>query len=210
MDDFCYELFEPRDEAEAIMRQAKEDLYELLKSRLRKSFEDVKSAEDELVELNCQIAHKKRELEDITKRCEEKLSYERTRLPKEFVNQILHSLTKGFAPGDIVYHISGKYKRENCPVCLGERTISAIICGNERSVQCPECKGRGYTESYYHEIEERIVDRVDVRLCFENGKVGIWNSENVFLRGSEYHSSIGDVFSTREEAEAAVKERDNK
>ena len=210
LEDFDLEdMFDDMGAAEKVVAQAQQQLSELLKDGIKKTIADAAQARKELADLARQITKARCELlkwqREAAKAQEE---FEKARdfdIPKKYIDRIVHNLTGDFAPGDKAYVVKRDRERRTCPMCNGEKKVHATIAGEVISVQCPNCDGKGVV---YQElppvIEEKTVTEVRLTLCFKKDRVSLWNTENLYLSGSEWSVSPRNVYHSPEEARAAM------
>jgi len=197
--------------ADAIICEAKEQLLSLLTEEAKSTLSSAVKAKEELRKLDNEICYAKQRLNDIVwqqKREEEKLANMKNHsLPREFVKRIVTNLTGDYAPGDTVFIIASHTQYDKCPMCNGAQKVSAIIGEDRYDVQCPRCNGYGQVHTDSHQVVEKKVSEVRVKLCFEADRVNRWSTDSVFLNGCDFSISPENLYRTTEDAEKAMLEK---
>lgn len=204
------DVYEPT-AADEIYTEAVEKFKSLLSGEVKAIAEQARGAQKELDELQYQIEQRKNALEfaqaELEKEKAKAIQYKMHDLPRELVNRMVAETTGGFAPGDKAFRIKEDTSYPKCPRCGGEKKLIAKLGnGEEALVRCPRCDGSGTVKVVKRSIEETEVKRVEMRLCFEDRRCGIWTSDAVFIRGREYAISPKNLYREKEEAEAALAE----
>lgn len=202
------EYYTEPSEADLIIEEAKEKLFNLLTDDTKKTMNMVANAKNQLAELENEIRNKKWRLGNLTEKInnmEEKLEQAETRdIPRKYIAKFVKDATGDFVPGDKVWYLQYKGITEECPDCYGKKKVVANILGKETEVSCPTCTGYGYLRKTSYEIVQKEVEEVCLKLCFKNDRVGYWNRECVYLRGIDSAVNIKHIFKTKDEAEQAL------
>lgn len=212
-DDICVgpeDIFESLSEAEQVVERAKHELYDLLKADIKNTLQEAVAAKKELTKLHNEVASTRYEAGKWKKKIEqEKARFEQAKdfeIPKMYLDRIVRNYTGGLAPGDTVYVIEKENQYEICPKCKGAKKVEAILDGETVPVSCPVCDGRGKISVLFPpKVAEKKVTGVYLKLCFENGRVGIWNTDNVFLDKSDWGEDPKKIYRTQQEAQEALK-----
>ena len=203
-----YGCFAEPSEADLVIDEAKEKLYDLLKDEIKKTIEEANEAKKKLDRLKSDVYTEEYKLSYIKSQQEqEKKKLDELKadhLPREFIRRLVTKYTGDICPGDIVYVIREDHKQRTCPMCGGTQKVNADIDGIPYMVKCPECDGRGYLYDITRYIKEKIVDEVRMKLCFEADRVGIWSQDTISLRGQDWNTAPDSLYRSREEAEAAL------
>lgn len=206
-EDYLYES----SKADELMEEMKDKLHELITDEAKEIMEAYRAAEGEISELNKQIGRKKvmiRNLQEELKELEgKKIKAEKYDMPRKYIDAFVRDITGCFAPGDKVFVLQSKAKITTCNKCNGEKKVVAIIEGEESTIECPKCKGYGKVSEWYDIVEEKQIENVHLKLCFQKDRVGVWTSDSVYVRGQEYAVKPEYIFKSREDAEKAMKER---
>ena len=209
------EYFDEPGEADAVIADAQAKLNGLLTDAIKSTLEKVQKAKDELKEIQYETTIAKVECEQIKEKLErEKAAFENYRkdeLPKEFIRRMVTAVTGDFAPGDTVFIPSARYMSKVCGVCKGAKKVYAEASWDHKTYEfaCPRCKGNGNETITTYRVEEKTVVRVDYRLCFEKRSASSWSRDAVYLNGEDWATSPERLYRTREEAEAAAKEKND-
>ena len=205
----CY--VEPS-EAEAIIRDAKEKLNDLLTEEIKQTIESAREAKRDLEQLQEEIRSAQYRLGNL------KLEHEREekkwqeldqyRMPKKYIQKLVEAVAGDFAPDDTVYAIKIKYTSEDCPLCHGAQTVECTVADRPGSISisCPTCHGSGKISKWKYHVEKCTVSAVYLKLCFHSDHVSYWNTECVFLDNHDTSYDIKTIFHTQEEAEKALAE----
>lgn len=200
-------------EADCVIKNAVDELENLLTSEARSLMEQARSAKKESEGANMELLRLKRAISEADAELERKKrkldEYEKTCLPNEFVRRMVFNATGGYAPGDKVYQIVSDRHESKCTACGGSKEISVTIDGTEHKAQCPVCKGWGYVATYTDRIKESTVSSVYLKLCFRKDRVSYWNTECVFLDGKDSSTNPKKIFRTKEDAERAIAEKED-
>lgn len=202
-------LSEPS-EVDKIIEEMKDKLHGLITDEAKDMMEDYRNAKEEICVLNREVSRKKVEVNTLQQKINElEIQYEQIdkyKMPKKYIDSFVRDVTGYFAPGDKVFIIDNKSKRIQCDKCKGEKKVKAIIEGEESTIECPKCRGYGVVSEYSKVIEEKTIDGVHLKLCFEKDRVRIWTSDSVHVRGQEYAVNPNEIYKTYEEAEKSLKE----
>src|SRR5699024_4201960 len=106
-----------------------------------------------------------------------KIKAEKDDMPRKYIDAFVRDITGCFAPGDKVFVLQSKAKRTTCNKCNGEKKVKAIIGGEENNIECPKCKGYGAVSEWYDIVEEKQIEDVHLKLCFQNDRVSVWTSD---------------------------------
>lgn len=201
--------------ADEIIEKAKEDISALLSNEVKSTVEKAVSAKEELSDLQREIYSRQFELErlkqnidEMRDKCDKTENYE---VPRRYIQKFVKNAIGGFVPGDKVWVIGNKREEQKCQTCGGSRkTIANIDAVGEVEVSCPVCSGRGYTFIDHYSPVQRIIDRIDLKLCFSSNRVNYWNRENIYLTGREYSIDLKDIYPTEAAAREAISEREKK
>jgi len=203
-------LYEPS-KANELMEEMKDKLHELITDEAKEIMEAYRAAEGEISELNKQIGRKKvmiRNLQEELKELEERhIKADKYDMPRKYIDTFVRDITGSFAPGDKVFVLDNRARRVSCDKCNGEKKVVAIIEGEESTIECPKCKGYGTVSEGYDIVEEKQIENVHLKLCFQKDRVGVWTSDSVYVRGQEYAVKPERIFRSKEDAEKAMKER---
>lgn len=190
-------------------QEIEEIVDERVKSKIQAVIDEYGRAVDRLDILQSSVRSKGNEL----KQLEEKLEYikndDKYNMPRMYINKFVKEHTGGYAPGDKVWVISSKYERVICDCCEGTGKLKVNLPVGERIVNCPDCRGYGFNHVAKKVIEEKKVERVDLRLCFTD-RVNLWNNECVYCYNCDGSIKPEYIFRTKEEAEQALKEMEEK
>ena len=195
-------------EIDGIIEEMKDKLHSLITDEAKGVMNEYKKAKNELDELSRQVGRKRVVLNNIQEELKElegkKIKAEKYDMPRKYIDAFVRDITGCFAPGDKVFVLQSKVKRTTCNKCNGEKKVKAIIGGEENNIECPKCKGYGEVSESYDIVEEKQIENVHLKLCFQNDRVGVWTSDSVYVKGQEYAVSPERIFKSREDAEKSM------
>lgn len=214
LDDWEEYLTEPGD-AELIICEAKARLEGLFTEQVQATLDEAKNAEEKLARLKCEIAgleNKKTALIDELHAKENLIVETDKQVPQKYVNAFVRDAIGDFAPGDTVWVLQYKQHRVCCPTCNGAKKILASINGTDTYVQCPSCNGYGTIDEGGWNAVEKKISEIDLTLCFSESykHLGAWSLNCIRLYGEDISHSKKSLYKTKEEAEAAAKEKNQK
>lgn len=190
---------------EGLEQQIEEIVDKHIKNKIQSVIDEYNHAVEYLVNIRGEITAKENEL----KQLEEKLEYikndDKYNMPRMYINKFVTEYTGGYAPGDKVWVINYKHGYVTCDWCGGSGKLKINTGVGEKIISCNNCHGNGRVSVPKRVIEERIVERVDLKLCFED-RVNLWSTECVYCRSCDYPTESKYIFRTKEEAEQALKE----
>ena len=186
-------------------QEIEEIVDERVKSKIQAVIDEYNNAVEYLVNIRGEIAAKENELKQLEEKLEYIKSDDKFNMPRMYINKFVTEYTGGYAPGDKVWVISNKYERVVCDCCGGSGKLKINTGVGEKIISCNNCHGNGRVSVPKRVIEERIVERVDLKLCFTD-RVNLWSAECVYCRSCDYHTEPKYIFRTKEEAEQALKE----
>ena len=192
--------------ADEIIKKAKDEMCGLLDQEVFDMLEEIDDAKRKLDELETSILIKESRLKELEENIKREEEYDISNAPKSFLKRIVKEYTDGYAPGDRVFRIKPEYETVECPMCKGKKKVLAEIDGLTAAVTCPTCSGSGSKRKTRYVVSEDTVSEVHLKLCFHDDRVGIWNNENVFVRGSDFSVRPDKIYRTREEAEEKINE----
>jgi len=209
-DDYDYDDVVEQSKLDEIMSETIEKINAVVKDDVKATLSEAQTAESKVVQLRGELArleseinHKKAETERLIARFEQLNQYD---LPRGVVEKAVKAVTSDFVPGQEVFCITSKGVRAQCPTCNGNKKITIAIGGNKREIECPDCRGYGYKTEYVKEITQKTVKNIHLTLCFNDNRISYWESDVLYFHGEDYRSSNKDVYATKEEAEARLKE----
>lgn len=195
-------------EADLVIEEAKSKLHELVKEEAKHMMQAYRVARDDLGNINRDIRRGQSDLVNLQGKIkeleEEYEKFQKTEMPKRYIDRITRSYTGGFAPGDVVYVVETERRAHLCDTCHGLKVISAVIDGVEQPITCIKCKGRGTLESYNKIIKKSKISSVNFTLCFHKDRVGVWSSNVIYLQGKDRATPPKDIYRTQKEAEEAI------
>ncbi|MBR3020430.1 MAG: hypothetical protein IKH57_25760 [Clostridia bacterium] len=201
-------------QAESIIQQAADDLQAVLSEKAKSIIQQAKEARSELEKIKqeiawneCRVHETELELREAQQKAE---NFEKHEMPAKYIQAFVRDATGFYAPGDKVFYAKTVYERKECPICHGKKKINASYEGKMLSVSCPQCSEYGSIGIEHHEVKETEVSNVYLKLCFDKYRANYWNTESVFILGSEYSVNPERLFKTREEAEAFIKTKEGK
>lgn len=204
------EYYTEPSEVDLIIEEAKEKLNDLLTDNVKNAMEKASAAQKRLEELEREIQNKAWELKGLKEKVtsmEEKVELAETRdIPRKYIAKFVKDATGDFVPGDKVWYLQYKGITEDCPDCHRKRKVIANVLGKNTEVACPTCDGYGYLRKTSYEIVPKVVESVQLKLCFREDRVSYWSRECVYLKGRDSHTNIKHIFKTKEEAEQALAE----
>lgn len=160
--------------------------------------------------IECELRSHNLELERVKRQIEElKAKYEKLdnhNLPKSIVQKMVKAVIDDFYLGQEVYVINREEVSEKCELCKGNKKITVDINNNKTDVACPSCEGRGYNWKSEYSINKEKISCIDLKLCFREDHVNYWTKDCIYLAKHEYSSKKENLFATKEEAEARLKE----
>lgn len=208
-DEYCEKHFIEPSEADMIIEAAKQKLHGVVNAEARKVLEDYKTAQEQLENLNKEIRAKEHDMELIheeLRRLEKELEQtDKYDMPRKYINKFVKDITGNFVPGDRAWIIDTECEWRECDRCNGTKEIEAIIDGKTQTIKCIQCEGRGETRKIAKKIRETRIHNVHLKLCFGEDRVGVWTSDSVYIKGQDWAIRPGDIYSTEEEAEKAMK-----
>lgn len=207
LDDYN-DIFNEPSEAEAIILKAQADVAELLTAEVKQTIVEVAGSKARLEQLRQEIRSAERRLSNLQKQVEDaKDRAEQAELfdvPAKYISKFVRNAVGDFAPGDTVWVVKSAGEWKECPTCNGRKKVAAQVLGKEAVITCPDCNGNGQKRYPYSVVEKRTIDRIYLRLCFSPNRVSYWNTENIYLRGDSFHTSLKYVFTSEEEALASI------
>ena len=194
--------------ADLVIEEAKSKLHELVKEEAKHMMQAYRVARDDLDNINRDIRRGQSDLVNLQGKIkgleEEYEKFQKTEMPKRYIDRITRSYTGGFAPGDVVYVVEVERKTHLCDKCNGLKVIKAIIDWVEQPIACPKCNGRGTLESSNKVIKKSKISSVNFTLCFHEDRVGVWSSNVIYLQGKDWATPPKDIYRTQKEAEEAI------
>lgn len=197
-------------QAESIIRQAADDLQAVLSEKIKEIIQQAKEARSQLEKIRqeiawneCRIHETELELREAQQKAE---NFEKLEMPAKYIQAFVRDATGFYAPGDKVFYVKTTCDRKECPICHGKKKINASYEGETFSVFCPKCDGYGSIGIKHPGVVETEIKNVYLKLCFDKYKANYWNTESVFVSGSEYSVDPKRLYRTREEAEVYAKE----
>lgn len=177
---------------------------ELVTKEGAKILSEYNSAQKALREAKREIARSEWKLRRLREKIDEVEKTEVSNIPNEYINKFVAKYTKGFAPGDTAYVVRESFKKEKCDLCEGKKRLKVKSPAKKEGliVDCPECGGRGIVRKASYEVKEEKIESVDLKLHLEKGRVQIWSSDTIRFFGADYSSTVANVYTTLEEAEA--------
>lgn len=201
-------------QAESIIQQAADDLQAVLSEKAKSIIQQAKEARSELEKIKqkiawneCRVHETELELREAQQKAE---NFEKHEMPAKYIQAFVRDATGFYAPGEKVFYAKTVYERNQCPICRGKKKIEVNYEEKTLSVCCPECDGCGSIGIDHMEVVETEVNNVYLKLCFDKYRANYWNTESVFLQGSNYPVNPKYLFKTRKEAEAFIKTKEGK
>lgn len=203
--------FESRAGVDEAISQFSETLSALLKDEVKEQAEQYQSLSEKLNLLREEISNKERNLKSAQEKLEAlETKFEQSDLhemPQRYVDRFVEKYTKGICPGDKVWTVKRKISTKTCPCCRGAKKVKAKIDNRDMKVKCPGCEGLGSISNVSHYANERTVEQVFLKLCFEEYRVSVWTIDTISLRGSDYSENVSEIFKTKEECERYISEK---
>ena len=194
--------------ADLVIEEAKSKLHELVKEEAKHMMQAYRVARDDLDNINRDIRRGQSDLVNLQGKIkeleEEYEKFQKTEMPKRYIDRITRSYTGGFAPGDVVYVVEVERKTHLCDKCNGLKVIKAIIDWVEQPIACPKCNGRGTLESFNKVIKKSKISSVNFTLCFHEDRVGVWSNNVIYLQGKDWATPPKNIYKTQKEAEEAI------
>ena len=195
-------------EADLVIEEAKSKLHELVKEEAKHMMQAYKVAIDDLDNINKNIRRKQNVLDNLQGKIkeleEEYEKFQKTEMPKRYIDRITRNYTGGYAPGDVVYVVETERRAHLCDTCHGSKVISAVIDGVEQPIACIKCNGRGTLESSNKVIKKSKISSVNFTLCFHEDRVGVWSNDVIYLQGKDWATHPKNIYKTQKEAEEAI------
>lgn len=204
-----YDEYEDYINIDGFEREIAEIVGGRVKSKIQAVIDEYNNAVESLVSVRGEISEKENELKQLEKKLEYIKNDDKYNMPRMYINKFVKEYTGGYAPGDKVWVINSKYERVTCDCCDGTGKLKANSAVGGKIVKCPDCGGYGFNHVAKRVIEGGRVKQVDLTLCFTN-RVNLWNNECVYLEDAEYSTDPKYIFSSKEEAEQALKEMEEK
>ena len=210
------DVFSEPSEADQIMDDAKEKLFQCLNEYVKSYYDGWKDAKPKLDDLNRKLYEKENELraiEDKIRKAEEKAENLDSEMPQKYVDAFVRKYTGNVAPGDKVWVAGYSTKCETCPMCNGKKRVTVNIGDRETEIKCPECDGYGHKTVYTYAPAEKHVKDVRLSLVFRDEyhyRVNAWTADTVNLNDSDYYIGKDKFFLTKEEAQADCDKRNKK
>lgn len=208
MFDYYEDIITEPSEADMIIEEMKDKLHELIKDEAKSIMEDYREANSQLGNLNSEIRRKKRQVEQIEKTIKELQEKheqaDKRDMPRQYIDRFVRDYTGNFAPNDKVWIIEKNYEWIKCDKCKGERQILATVDGKEHMIRCINCNGDGRIRKTVKNIKETRIHSVHLKLCFGEGRVNIWSSDCIYVKGGDYSVDPKNLYRSREEAEEAI------
>lgn len=201
-------------QAESIIQQAADDLHAVLTEKAKAIIQQAKEARSQLKKIRqeiawneCRIHETEMELKEAKKKAED---FDKHEMPARYIQAFVREATGYYAPGDKVFYVNENFIRKECPICNGKAKIDVQYKGETLFVPDPHCKGNGFITETQYEVRQTEISGVYLKLCFQQNRVGYWNTDSVFISGREYSIKPEHLFRTNEEAEAFIKTKEGK
>ena len=204
-----YQCFDDENKADDIIHEAIEKLKAEMTDQAKAVIAEYAVAKAQKERLEAEIEKLKTEAEDL------KAYYQRlnsTELPKEFVQNMVKTVSGDYAPWDKAWMIKESVSKDLCPYCYGKTKINIKYCdtGKLDEIECPRCKGKWYVVLTKRSCEEVRVREVNVKLNFDSHAVRYWTTDTIEIQGMEYPVSADRVYPTIEDAKKALKKMEAK
>lgn len=204
-----YDEYEDYIYTDGFDQEIEEIVGERVKSKIQAVIDEYNNAVEDLVNIRGEITAKENELKQLEENLEYIKNDDKYNMPRMYINKFVKEHTGGYAPGDKVWVISSKYELVTCDCCEGTGKLKVNLAAGESTVVCPDCRGDGEKSIIKKVIRQDEINRVYLKLCFTD-RVNLWDNECVYLEGAEYSTDPKYIFRTKEEAEQALKEMEEK